>query len=103
MSAFYKRFFRKFYDVGARIVCRVGYHFNRAVRQRYSVNNRRSGRYQVKIIFTFETFLNNLHVKQTEKAAAEAETECRRTFRLKFKRSIIEFEFFERVAQVAVF
>ena len=38
---------------------------------------------KVKVVFPLQTFQNNLHVKQTEEAAAEAEAQCGGGFRLK--------------------
>ena len=49
-----------------------------------------------------EAFLHDLHVEQAEEAAAEAEAQCQRTFRLEYQRGVVELELLERCAQVLV-
>ena len=43
----------------------------------YFVDNRRGGGDQIQIVFTLQTFLNDLHVQQTEEATAEAKAQRR--------------------------
>ena len=47
---------------------RGGFHF---------IHNGRCGGDQIQIVFTLQTFLNDLHVQQTEEATAEAEAQRR--------------------------
>ena len=81
-SACYKR--------RVRIICRVVNHLNSAVCFGYSVNYARCGCNKVKLIFTLKSFLNNLHMKKSEKSAAIAKSESNRGFRLKGERRIVE-------------
>ena len=53
------------------------------VRKVQLINNAGRGGNKVKVVFPFKAFQNNLHVKQTEEAAAEAEAQCGGGFRLK--------------------
>ena len=56
---------------------------------------------QVEVELALQPLLDDLHVQQAEEAAAEAEAERDRTFRLEEERRIVEPQFFERVAQHA--
>src|SRR5580700_1640259 len=49
-----------------------------------------------------EALLNDFHMEQAEKAAAETETESDGTFRLEEKRRIVEAKFFEGFAEAGV-
>ena len=57
---------------------------------------------EIEIELALETLLNDLHVKQTEEAAAETEAECDGAFGLEEKRGIVEAKFFEGFAQLRV-
>ena len=59
----------------------------------YSRNN-------VHIEFTIQTFLNNLHVKQTKEATTETEAQGQRRFGLKSQRRVIQLELLQRRTQV---
>ena len=59
-----------------------------------------SGGDQFEIEFALQALLNDFHVQQAEKAAAEAEAESDGTFRLEEERRIVEAKFFERFAQL---
>ena len=63
------------------------------------VHYRRRGSDQVEIVFTLQTLLNDLHVQQAEEAAAEAEAQRGRTFRLVEQRGVVEAQFAQRVAE----
>ena len=62
----------------------------------------RDGRDDVHVEFAVEAFLDDLHVQQSEKSAAEAEAQRQRTFGLERERGIVELQFFERSPQVFV-
>ena len=62
----------------------------------------RDGRDDVHVEFAVEAFLDDLHVQQAEKSAAEAEAQRQRTFGLERERGIVELQFFERSPQVFV-
>ena len=72
---FYHRLLRRSDKRRIGIIGRIIYINSAAVGKIYLINNRRSGSNKVKIIFSFKPFLNYLHMKQSKKAAAEAETE----------------------------
>src|SRR5437764_3486104 len=73
-----------------------------AIRLRDLIAHARRSGDQLQIKFALQSLLNDLHVQQAEKAAAEAESECNRTFGLEEKRRIVEPKFFERLAQLSV-
>src|ERR1019366_8561631 len=58
---------------------------------------------QVEVVLALQSLLNNFHVQQTQKPAAEAEAQRHRTFRLKEKRRVVELQLLERLAQLRVF
>ncbi len=57
---------------------------------------------EVEVEFALQALLNDFHVEQAEKAAAEAEAQGDGTFRLEEKRGIVEAKFFEGFAQLRV-
>ena len=57
---------------------------------------------EVELVLALQPLLNNLHVQQTQKTAAEAEAEGDRAFRLEKKRRIVEPEFLKRIAEQRV-
>ncbi len=61
------------------------------------VGNRRD---DVHVKFAVKALLDNLHVEQAEKAAAEAETEGYGAFGLECQRGVVELKFLERGAQI---
>ena len=67
------------------------------------INYARQGGDELKVKLTLKALLNDLHVQHPEEAAAEAEAECDRAFRLKRQGSVIELELFQRITQVGVF
>ena len=73
-----------------------------AVGRRHAVTHAGRGRDQIEIEFALQTFLNDFHVEQSEKAAAKTEAERGRAFRLVEKRSVVQAQFVHRVAQVFV-
>ena len=58
---------------------------------------------QVEVKFALQALLNDLHVQHAEEAAAEAEAQRDRGFRLERQRSVVELQFFQRVAKIRVF
>ena len=57
---------------------------------------------QLQAEFAFQPLLDNFHVQQAEKSAAETEAERGGTFRLKEERRVVEPQFFQRFAQCGV-
>ena len=90
-------------------VCRIGVvvgvvdHDDAAVGFDDFINYARQGGDELKVKLTLKALLNDLHVQHPEEAAAEAEAECDRAFRLKRQGSVIELELFQRITQVGVF
>src|SRR6266481_4450159 len=66
---------------------------------RDAVAHARRRRDQVEPEFALQPLLHNFHVQQAEKAAAKAETERNRIFRLVKERGVVQFQFAERIAQ----
>ena len=54
----------------------------------------------VHIELTIETFLHNLHVQQSQEAATETETQCRRALWLERQRGIVQLQLLQRGTQV---
>ena len=75
---------------------------NAAVGQRDVVAHPRSGGDQIQFVLALQPLLNNLHMKQAEKSAAEAESQGDRALRLEEERRIVEAKFFQSVAQERV-
>src|SRR6266576_7310326 len=57
---------------------------------------------QREVELALETLLDDLHVEQPEKAAAEAEAESGRGLRLVHQRGIVELEFLERLLELLI-
>ena len=53
----------------------------------------------VHVVFALQPLLHDVHVQQAEKAAAEAESQRLRGFRLVAQRRVVQMQFFQRVAQ----
>jgi len=70
-----------------------------AVSEVNAINDVRVRGDDVEVEFAAQALLNNLHVKKPQKAAAEAETERDRRFRLITKRGIIESELIQALAE----
>ena len=66
------------------------------------VDNGGQGRDQIQIEFPFQPLLNDLHMEHSQKAAAEAEAQRGRGFRLKAQGRIVELELFQRIPQIGV-
>ena len=56
----------------------------------------------IHVELTVEALLHNLHVQQSEEAAAKAESEGNRRLRREGQRGIVELQFLQRRAQVFV-
>ena len=61
-----------------------------------------SGGDEVEAELAFEALLNDLHVEQAEKAAAEAEAESDGAFRLEEERRIVQAQLLESFAELRV-
>ena len=72
---------------------------DRAVGQRDAVAHAGRGGDQVEVVLALQPLLDDLHVQQAEEAAAEAEAQRHRTFRLEEERRIVEPQLFQRLAQ----
>ncbi len=59
----------------------------------------RRGGDQIEIVFALQALLNDLHMQQTQEAAAEAEAERGRAFRLIEQRGVVQAQLAERVAE----
>ncbi len=66
------------------------------------VDHARRRRDQVKIILSLQPLLNHIQMEQTEKAAAESESQRLGRLRLILKRRVVQLEFLQRVAQIRV-
>ena len=62
----------------------------------------RGGGEQIEVVLALQPLLDDLHVEQTEEAAAEAEPERQRRLRLVGERGVVELQPFERVAEERV-
>ena len=78
-------------------------HFLRvAVRGVHLINDRRRRGDEADLKFAFQPLLNNFHMQQAQKAAAEAEAQGLRGFRLIGKRGIVQAQFFQGHLEVFV-
>ena len=73
-----------------------------AVGQRDVITHAGRGGDQVQFVLALQPLLDDLHVQQAEKAAAEAKAQCDRAFRLEKERRVVEPQFLQRVAQQRV-
>ena len=73
-----------------------------AVGRRDAVQHARRRRHEVHVELALEPFLDDLHVKQAEEAAAEPEAERRRRFGLVEERRVVQPQLLQRVAQLGV-
>ena len=64
-----------------------------------TVLDRRRRGDEVEVELALEPLLDDLHVQQAQEAAAEAEAERDRRFRLEADRGVVEVQLLERVAQ----
>ena len=66
------------------------------------IDNAWCGGNQIEIIFPFQPFLYNFHMKQTKETAAETKAQCNGAFRLKGQRSVIELQLFQCITQIRI-
>ena len=71
-------------------------------RMHHLVHHGRRGGDQVHVEFALQPLLHDFHVQQAEEAAAEAEAERLRHFRLVLQRGVVQLQLFQRVAQRVV-
>ena len=64
------------------------------------INDRRRGADQIEVVFTFQSFLHNIHMQKAQKAAAETEAERLRGLRLIMQRCVVELKLVKGVAQI---
>ncbi len=69
---------------------------------RHLVDDGRRGGDQVDAELPLQALLDDLHMQQAEKAAAEAETQRHGVFRLEGEGSIVQAQLFQRIAQGVV-
>ena len=62
----------------------------------------RNRRDELQLEFATESLLHDLHVEESEKAAAKAKPESGGRFRLILKRCVVELKLLERVTQLLV-
>ncbi len=74
-----------------------------AVGERDVVAHAGRGGDQIEFVLALQPLLNDLHVQQAEKAAAEAEAQGHRTLRLEEERGVVEAKLLQGVAQQRVF
>ncbi len=66
------------------------------------VDDARRGRDQGQVELALQTLLHDVQVQQAEKAAAVAEAQGRRRFRLEGQRGVVELQFAERFFQIGI-
>src|SRR5438132_3168642 len=71
----------------------------RTVPQQYLIHDRRRSSDEVHVVFALESFLHDIHVQETEEAAAEAEAQRLRDLGLVMQRRVVQLQFLQRVAQ----
>ena len=62
-------------------------------------HGRRTG-HQRQLVLALQALLHDVHVQQSEEAAAEAEAECAGDFRLVVQRGVVEAQLGERIAEL---
>ena len=73
-----------------------------AVGGRHPIQHARRRRHQVHVELALEPLLHDLHVKQAQEPAAEAEAERRGRLRLEEQRRVVEAQLLQRLAQLRV-
>ena len=81
---------------------RIVHRYHRAVGLVDVINDRRRGGDELQVVLTLEAFLHDVHVKQSQKAAAETEAQCLRGFRHVLERRIIQLQLFKSHFQVVI-
>ena len=72
------------------------------VGRRHAIQHARRGRHEIHVELALEPLLDDLHVQQSEEAAAESKSERRRRFGLEEKRRVVQPQLLERFAQLGV-
>ena len=85
------------------VVGRVVNHHHAAVGHVQLIDYAGSGGNQIQVELSFQTLLDNLHVQQSQKSAAESKAQRLGGLRLKGQRSVVELQLVQRVAQVGIF
>ena len=88
---------------GIRVAGGVIDHLHRAVGQSQAVAHAGGGGDDVQIKLPLQTLGDDLHVQQTQEAAAEAKAQRGAGLQLKGQGGIVQLQFFQRVLQVGVF
>ena len=85
-----------------RKVCRICQLHHGAVRLVNMIYNAGSRRDDIKAIFALKTLQDNLHMKESQEAAAEAKAKCKRRLRFIGKARVGELEFLQSILQVRI-
>ena len=93
------RFAHLFDPRGIRHLRRIVDHDHGAIAHDDFVDHRGCGGNEVHIEFALETLLHDFHVQQAEESTTKTKTQRLGYFGLVHQRGVIEFEFFQRVAQ----
>ena len=76
--------------------------YHRPIRAVDVVDNGRRGHDESEVVLALEAFLYDIHVEETEEAAAEAKAKCDGGLRLEDECGIIELQLLKRLAEVVV-
>ena len=87
---------------GVREHGRVVHHFHITIGANHLINNVGRSSNQRQIIFALQTLLDNIHMQQSQKAAAEAKAQGRGCFRLEHQGSIVQLQLFQSITQIIV-
>ena len=68
-----------------------------------AINHRWRGGDQLEVKFTGQTLTDNFHMQQAQEPATETKPQSSRGFGFERKRTVIQAEFFQRIAQIAKF
>ena len=98
----YHRLFHIFNLCRIRHVCRVCQIDHITVCLMDLVNNTRCCCNKIKVVLSFQTFLNDLQMKESQESTTESESKCYRCLCLKLKRSIIKLQFLKCISQVRI-
>ena len=87
---------------GVGVAGRVVYHLHGAVGQGQTIADAGRGGDEVEVELALQTLGDDLHVEQTEEAAAEAKAQRGTGFQLKGQGGVVELQLFQRVLQIGV-
>src|SRR6185295_13881431 len=96
------RFFDLLDAAGVRQLCGGVDFLDLAVGRGDAIQNAWRGRDQVDVELALEPLLDDLHVEQAKEAAAEAEPERGRGFRIEMERRVVQPQLLERVSELRI-